>query len=61
MTPKYFQSAIDSYNFLLKQYPGSRYREQALYSIGLVQKDGLHQPDVAEATLKDYIKRYPEI
>ena len=57
---KYFQSAIDSYNFLLKQYPGSRYRQQALYSIGLVQKDGLHQPDVAEATLKDYIKRYPK-
>ena len=25
---KYFQSAIDSYNFLLKQYPGSRYREK---------------------------------
>jgi N-acetylmuramoyl-L-alanine amidase len=58
--PKYFQSAIDSYNFLLKQYPGSRYRQQALYSIGLVQKDGLHQPDVAEATLKDYIKRFPK-
>jgi N-acetylmuramoyl-L-alanine amidase len=57
---KYFLSAIDSYNFLLKQYPGSRYRQQALYSIGLVQKDGLHQPDVAEATLKDYIKRYPK-
>jgi N-acetylmuramoyl-L-alanine amidase len=58
--PKYFQSAIDSYNFLLKQYPGSRFREQALYSIGLVQKDGLHQPDVAEATLKDYIRRFPK-
>jgi N-acetylmuramoyl-L-alanine amidase len=58
--PKYFQSAIDSYNFLLKQYPGSRYREQALYSIGLVQKDGLHQPDVAEATLKEYIRRFPK-
>jgi N-acetylmuramoyl-L-alanine amidase len=58
--PKYFQSAIDSYNFLLKQYPGSRFREQALYSIGLVQKDGLHQPEVAEATLKDYIKRFPK-
>ena len=57
---KYFQSAIDSYNFLLKQYPGSRYREQALYSIGLVQKDGLHQPDVAEATLKEYIRRFPK-
>ncbi len=58
--PKYFQSAIDAYNFLLQQYPGSRYREQALYSIGLVQKDGLHQPDVAEATLKDYIRRFPK-
>jgi N-acetylmuramoyl-L-alanine amidase len=57
---KYFQAAIDSYNFLLKQYPGSRYRQQALYAIGLVQRDGLHQPDVAEATLKDYIKRYPK-
>jgi N-acetylmuramoyl-L-alanine amidase len=57
---KYFQSAIDSYNFLLKQYPGSRYRQQAQYAIGLVQKDGLHQPDLAEATLKDYIKRYPK-
>jgi N-acetylmuramoyl-L-alanine amidase len=57
---KYFQSAIESYNFLLKQYPGSRYREQALYSIGLVQKDGLHQPDVAEATLKEYIRRFPK-
>jgi N-acetylmuramoyl-L-alanine amidase len=57
---KYFQSAIDSYHFLLKQYPGSRYREQALYSIGLVQKDGLHQPDAAEATLKEYIRRFPK-
>jgi N-acetylmuramoyl-L-alanine amidase len=57
---KYFQSAIDSYNFLLKQYPGSRFREQALYSIGLVQKDGLHQPDLAEATLKEYIRRFPK-
>ncbi|MFZ3215556.1 MAG: N-acetylmuramoyl-L-alanine amidase [Candidatus Acidiferrales bacterium] len=56
---KYFQSAIDTYNFLLKQYPGSRYRGQALYAIGLVQKDGLNQPDVAEATLKQYVKLYP--
>jgi N-acetylmuramoyl-L-alanine amidase len=58
--PKYFQTAIDSYSFLLKQYPGSRFREQALYSIGLVQKDGLHQPEVAEATLKEYIRRFPK-
>ena len=41
--PKYFQSAIESYNFLLKQYPGSRYRQHALFSIGKVQKDDLKQ------------------
>ncbi len=28
--PMYFQSAVDAYNFLLKQYPGSRYRGAAL-------------------------------
>ena len=27
--PKYFQSAIGAYNFLLKQYPGSRYCSEA--------------------------------
>jgi N-acetylmuramoyl-L-alanine amidase len=57
---KYFQSAIETYNFLLKQYPGSRYRGEALYSIGLIQKDDLHQPDLAEATLKEYVKRFPK-
>ncbi len=57
---KYFQTAIDTYNFLLKQYPGSRYRGQALYSIGLIQKDDLHQTELAEATLKEYVKRFPK-
>jgi N-acetylmuramoyl-L-alanine amidase len=57
---KYFQSAVETYDFLLKQYPGSRYRSQAMYSIGEIQKEGLNQPDVAEATLKDYLKHFPK-
>ncbi|MGA7916509.1 MAG: N-acetylmuramoyl-L-alanine amidase [Candidatus Acidiferrales bacterium] len=57
---KYFQSAIETYQFLLKQYPGSRYRSQAMYAIGEIQKEGLHQPDVAEASLKDYLKHFPK-
>jgi N-acetylmuramoyl-L-alanine amidase len=57
---KYFQSAIETYDFLLKQYPGSRYRSQAMYSIGEIQKEGLNQPDTAEATLKDYLKHFPK-
>jgi N-acetylmuramoyl-L-alanine amidase len=57
---KFFQSAIETYQFLLKQYPGSRFRSQAMYAIGEIQKEGLHQPDVAEASLKDYLKHFPK-
>jgi N-acetylmuramoyl-L-alanine amidase len=57
---KFFLSAIETYDFLLKQYPGSRYRSQAMYSIGEIQKEGLNQPDLAEATLKDYLKHFPK-
>ncbi|MGC2707026.1 MAG: hypothetical protein WA361_21100, partial [Candidatus Acidiferrales bacterium] len=57
---KFFQSAVETYQFLLKQYPGSRFRSQAMYAIGEIQKEGLHQPDVAEASLKDYLKHFPK-
>ena len=57
--PKYFQSAIDACNFLVKQYPGSSYRGEALYPSRSIQKDDLDQPDDAEATYQDYLKRFP--
>ena len=57
--PKYFQSAIDSCNFLVKQYPGSPYRGEALLSIARIQKDDLQKPDDAQATYQDYLKRFP--
>ena len=57
--PKYFQSAIDTYNFLLKQYPGSRYRGAALFAIAQIQKDDLDKPADAQASYKEYVKRFP--
>ena len=57
--PKYFKSAIDKYDFLLKQYPGSRYRSEALFSIGKIQKENLDRPDDAEATFKEFLRRFP--
>ncbi len=57
--PKYFQSAISAYNFLLKQYPGSEYRGEALFSIGLIQENDLAKPDDATATFQEYLKRFP--
>jgi N-acetylmuramoyl-L-alanine amidase len=57
---KYFQTAVETYNFLLKQYPGSRYRGEAIFSIGELQKDELSEPEAAEVTLRDYLKRFPK-
>lgn len=58
--PKYFQSSIGAYRFLLKQYPGSRYRGAALFAIAEIQKDDLNKPNDAEATYKEYVKRFPQ-
>jgi N-acetylmuramoyl-L-alanine amidase len=58
--PKYFKSAVDSYNFLLKQYPGSRYRSEALFAVGKIQKENLDRPDDAEVTFKEFLRRYPK-
>jgi N-acetylmuramoyl-L-alanine amidase len=58
--PKYFQYAIGTYNFLLAEYPQSRYRSQAIFSIGKIQKDDLKRPEQAEVTLKDFLKRFPK-
>jgi N-acetylmuramoyl-L-alanine amidase len=57
--PKYFQSAIEAFNFLLKQYPGSRYRGEAMLAIAQIQKDDLDKPADAEASYKEYVKRFP--
>jgi N-acetylmuramoyl-L-alanine amidase len=56
---KYFQSAIDTYDFLLKQYPDSRYRGEAMLAIAQIQKDDLNKPADAEASYKDYLKKFP--
>ena len=58
--PKYFKSAVETYNFLLKQYPGSRYRSEALFSIGKIQKENFDRPDDAETTFKEFLKRFPK-
>ena len=57
--PKYFLSAIDAYRFLIKQYPGSRYRGEAQLAIARIQDSDQHRPDDAEVTYKDYLKQFP--
>ncbi len=56
---KYFHSAIEAYQFLLREYPASRYRDDALITIGQIRKDDLEQPDLAEKTFQEFLKQHP--
>jgi N-acetylmuramoyl-L-alanine amidase len=57
--PKFYQSAIDAYQFLLHEYPSSRYRDDALLTIGQIQQQDLNQLDAAELTFQDFLQRFP--
>ena len=56
---KVLRSAIGQYRFLRKEYPGSKYRFDALFTIGEVYKDDLRDPEEARATFEDFLHRYP--
>lgn len=57
--PQYFDAAIVTYDFLLKEYPASRYKPDALFTIAQIQQQDLNRLDGAESTYKEFLKRYP--
>jgi N-acetylmuramoyl-L-alanine amidase len=56
---KILNAAITQYKFLRREYPGSKYRFDALFTIGEIYKDDLDNPDEARATFEEFIQRYP--
>ncbi len=56
---KTLRGAIEQYRFLRREYPGSKYRFDALFTIGEVYKDDLDDPEEARATFEDFLHRYP--
>jgi len=56
---KTLRAAVEQYRFLRKEYPGSKYRFDALFTIGEVYKDDLNDPEEARATFEDFLHRYP--
>ncbi len=56
---KILRGAIEQYRFLRKEYPGSKYRFDALFTIGEVYKDDLDDPEEARAAFEDFLHRYP--
>src|SRR6202451_4195754 len=56
---KILRGAVEEYRFLRKEYPGSKYRFEALFTIGEIYKDDLKDPDGARSTFEDFLHRYP--
>ena len=56
---KYYQRSIDSFQFLLREYPSSKYREDALLSIARIEQDDLHDPVLARKTYEQFLVSHP--
>src|SRR5215471_7076223 len=52
-------AAIAQYAFLRHEYPGSKYRVEALFTIGQIYKEDLGDEYSAKATFEEFLKKYP--
>lgn len=55
----YYQLAVDSYQFLLQEYPTSRFGQDAMMRIAKLQRDQLGDPVQASKTYEEFLKKYP--
>jgi len=57
--PKVLRSAIGQYQFLRREYPGSRFRFDALFTVGEIYKDDLDDSVKAHEAFQEFVRRYP--
>ena len=55
----YYQSAADSYQFLVHEYPTSKHCQDAILRVAKLQRDQLGDATLAKKTYEDFLKRYP--
>jgi N-acetylmuramoyl-L-alanine amidase len=56
---KSYKDAIGQLAFLRREYPGSKYRVEALFTIAEIYRDDLNDNAQAKAAFEDYLKHYP--
>ena len=56
---RYYQLAVDSFQFLVHEYPKSLYCQDAILRIAKLQRDQLGDSALASKTYEDFLKRYP--
>src|SRR6202011_2506054 len=57
---KILNEAIAQYKFLRREYPGSKYRCDALFTIGEIYKDDLRDAEQARSIFEEFLHRYPQ-
>jgi N-acetylmuramoyl-L-alanine amidase len=56
---KSLRAAIGQYEFLRREYPGSKFRVNALFTIGQIYREDLEDRDKARETFEEFLKHYP--
>src|SRR5579863_209515 len=56
---KYYQRSIDSFQFLMKEYPAGKYREDAPLAIAQIERDDLHDSARAQKTYEQFLAAHP--
>jgi N-acetylmuramoyl-L-alanine amidase len=56
----YYQSAVDSYRFLIREYPASKLSQDAMLKVAALEKDQLGDPRAAAKIYDDFLKKYPK-
>src|SRR5207302_630416 len=56
---KLLRTAVQQYEFLRREYPGSKNRFGALYAMGEIYHDDLDDAAHARAAFEEFLKRYP--
>ena len=55
----YYQTAVDTYKFLVHDYPTSHYGQDAMLRMAKLQKDQLGDAAGASKTFEEFLKKYP--
>ena len=55
----YYQSAVDSYEFLIREYPTSSFRQDAMLRAGRLQREQLGDATAAAKLYEEFLKAYP--
>ena len=56
---KYYQRSIDAYKFLIREYPQSKFREDAQLAVAHIEQDDLHDSAAAQKVCAEFLSAHP--